>query len=66
MLQDIFSIIFIDAIFLTSVFALIQIVILFIECVSSLLPEDTQSKSSQNNILRPSITVLLPAHNEEK
>lgn len=66
MLKDVFSIIFIDAIFLTSVFTLIQVIILFIECISALLPNNTQLKSSQNHIFRPSITVLIPAHNEEK
>ena len=66
MLQDILAIILIYAVILISVFALIQIVILSIECVSSLLPEDIKSKSAQNQITRPSITVLVPAHNEEK
>ena len=66
MLKDILSIIFIDAIFLISVFALIQIILLFVECVSALLPDNTKFKSTQNQISRPSITVLIPAHNEEK
>lgn len=41
----------------------IPIVFFFIECILALLPE---SKKLENQIARPSVTVLIPAHNENK
>jgi len=50
--------------FLLSILLLIPVIILFIECIFALLPDHKLRNSSNNQIGKPRIAVLVPAHNE--